>query len=77
MLDAGVEAGVDAALAAVVEGSVDPLVADARERRKRLHWCPPLLTPQRARARVCVCDAGVQAAAARVAAGHPSVHASA
>jgi hypothetical protein len=43
MLDAGVEAGVDAALAAVVEGSVDPLVADARERRKRLHWCasPP------------------------------------
>jgi hypothetical protein len=45
MLDAGVEAGVDAALAAVLEGSVDALVADARERRKRLHWCAPASPP--------------------------------
>ncbi len=36
--DAAVEAGVDAELAAVVEGNVDALVDDARERRKRLHW---------------------------------------
>jgi hypothetical protein len=36
--DAAAEASVDAALAAVVESSVDALVDDARERRKRLHW---------------------------------------
>jgi hypothetical protein len=36
--DVAAEAGVDAELAAVPECSVDSLVDDARERRKRLHW---------------------------------------
>jgi hypothetical protein len=37
-IDAAMEAGVDEALAAAADSGADALVADARERRKRLHW---------------------------------------
>lgn len=37
-IDAAVEVGADDAVVSEVENSVDALVADARERRKRLHW---------------------------------------
>jgi hypothetical protein len=38
-LDSAIDTGVDSALTAVAESNVDALVADARERRQRLHWC--------------------------------------
>jgi hypothetical protein len=37
-IDAAMEAGVEEELAAAAESGADALVADARERRKRLHW---------------------------------------